>query len=70
MNNHPDREVSAAITRLTDALCTWERSTGRQSLFVLREQGGFVHRAMSGKPVPSTCDDLSDAELAAVIDRD
>jgi len=27
---HPDREVQAAITRLADALCSWERATGRE----------------------------------------
>lgn len=42
---HPDREVQAAIVRLNDALCKWERSTGRQSVMILREQGNFVHRS-------------------------
>lgn len=51
MAQHPDPEVQAALTRLQDALCTWERSTGRESVLILREQGGFVARAQSGKPV-------------------
>lgn len=55
---HPSPDVQAAIVRLSDALCTWERETSRQSVLVIREQGGFVYRAQSGKPgVPDFVDD-------------
>jgi hypothetical protein len=47
---HPSPEVQQAIMRLSDALCSWERATGRQSVLILREQCGFVYRAQSGKP--------------------
>ena len=47
---HPDAEVRAALVRLCDMLCSWERSTGRTSALVLREQGGYCFRAASGKP--------------------
>jgi len=47
---HEDEEVRAAIIRLTHALCSWERNTGRESVLIVREQGGFVYRAMNGKP--------------------
>lgn len=58
---HPSAEVQAAIVRLSDALCTWERNTGRQSILIIREQGGFVYRAASGKPgIPN---DVPDADL-------
>lgn len=58
---HPSDEVRSALIRLSDALCQWERDTGRQSVLVLREQGGFEYRAMSGKPnVPS---DIHDSML-------
>lgn len=50
MNNHPDKEVRQAITRLTDALCSWERATGRENALIIREQGGFEWRAVNGKP--------------------
>lgn len=64
---HPDNEVKKAIVRLDDALCTWERSTGRESVFILREADGFVHRAVNGKPgVP---DDITDEQLKANILR-
>lgn len=62
---HPDPEVRHAIIRLNDALCSWERNTGRESLLILREVGGFVHRSQSGKPgIP---DDISDAQLLGMI---
>lgn len=55
---HPDREVQQALVRLNDALCSWERSTGRNSILILREQGGFEHRSASGKPtVPNDIED-------------
>jgi hypothetical protein len=58
MPEHPDREVQAALVRLNDALCTWERSTGRRSILILREEGGYMHRSDSGKPtIPDDIDD-------------
>ena len=60
---HPCGEVRAALIRLCDALCTWERDTGRTSALILREQGGFCYRAASGKPVDAP---ISDAELCTL----
>ena len=58
---HPDPDVQQAIIKLSDALCSWERATSRQSVLIIREQGGFVYRAASGKPgIP---DDIADAQL-------
>jgi len=58
MNNHPDAEIRQLITRLTDALCTWERSTGSENVLIIRDDRGFCWRSVNGKPdVP---DDLSD----------
>jgi hypothetical protein len=48
---HPDAKVNAALIRLNDALCTWERSTGRESVLIVRETG-WQHRSMSGKSLP------------------
>jgi hypothetical protein len=53
MQEHPDKEVQAAIVRLADALCTFERATGIENVMIIREKGGFVFRAISGKPVPT-----------------
>lgn len=62
---HPDSEVQAAITRLLDALCTWERETGRRSVLILREVGGFEVRAQDGKPLDIDVSD--DILLGSVI---
>ncbi len=64
---HPDREVQAAITRLDDALCTWERATSRESVLIIHEQGGFTHRSVSGNP--NTNYDISDTELFAIVEK-
>jgi len=40
---HPNIEVETAIIRLNDALCMWERNTFRQSVLIIREQGGKEH---------------------------
>lgn len=62
---HQDKEVNAALIRLNDALCTWERSTGRNSVLIIREEGGWQHRSMSGKPdVP---EDVTDERLLATV---
>lgn len=61
MKEHEDPEVQQAIVKLCDALCTWERNAGRNSVLIVREEGGFVFRAVSGKPGIS--DEIQDAEL-------
>jgi len=64
MNYHISDEVNAAIIRLNDALCTWERSTGLESVLIIRERH-WKHRSMSGKPgIP---DDVSDEMLLNTI---
>jgi len=64
-NEHPDKEVMAAIIRLSDALCQWERNTGRESVLIIREVGGYKYRAMSGKPnVP---DYVTDEDLLSRV---
>jgi len=55
-----------SATWLTDALCSWERNTGRESVLILREVDGFVYRAVNGKPdVPN---DVEDAQLMKIIE--
>lgn len=66
IKKHPDQEVQAAIIRLSDALCSYERSTGRTSVLILREQGGFFYRAVDGKPnVPN---DVPDDDILGMAD--
>ena len=60
---HPDEVVERAIIALSDAMCQWERATGRQSIIIIKEQGGFEYKAMNGKPdvpVDITARDLLD----------
>lgn len=61
MQEHLSPEVQKALIRLDDALVSWERSTGRESVLILREQGGFIHRSVSGKPGPP--EEVTDAQL-------
>ena len=54
---HKDVEVRAALIRLLDSLCTWERNTGNGSyLFLIHanESDGETIFAMDGKPVEHT----------------
>ena len=62
---HRDPEVRKAIIRLDDALCMWERATSIENVLIIREQGGFVHRAVSGKPMVP--DDVTDSDIIKVI---
>jgi len=47
---HPNQRVRKALIELSDALCSWERATSRDSVLILREDYGFEYRAVSGKP--------------------
>jgi hypothetical protein len=71
---HPDHDVRQALIKLCDALCSWERNTGRQSLLIVRENNGelpgdpmrepgFCFRADCGKPLSSDQDDIPDSML-------
>ena len=67
--HHIDPEVRQALTRLLDALCSWERATGRVSVLILRENGGYVCRADSGKPLDeNTQSDITDEQLLALLE--
>lgn len=63
---HPDPDVQRAIVNLSDALCSWERSTFRQSVLIIKEEGGFQYRADSGKPgIP---EDVTNDQLLGMIE--
>lgn len=64
--SHPCEEVQLALHRLQNALISWERATGRQSAFVIREEGGFFLRAVCGVPMDSDSDDIPDS---MILDR-
>ena len=56
MTWHRDREVNQALIRLMDALCTWERHTGRGSklLLIPNEDDEEILFVVDGKPVSHT----------------
>lgn len=54
MSYHMDEEVNGAFIRLMDALCMWERNTGRASTlaFIPWEEEERMVVAVDGKPLP------------------
>jgi hypothetical protein len=63
---HQSEDVQTAITNLSDALCSWERGTGIESVLILRERY-YNFRAVNGKPgIP---DDITDAEIIKTITK-
>lgn len=67
MATHPSLEVNQALIKLADALCQWERSTGNQSILILREQGIPSIRFDCGKPtIP---EDMLDSEVLEMLIR-
>jgi len=64
MKPHPSEDVNAALVRLNDALCTWERNTGHETALIVRG-AGWQHRSLSGKPIS---DSIADEELTRFVD--
>lgn len=54
MSYHMDKEVNSALIRLLDALCEFERASGRDSTLILVPHDGSekVIVAQGGKPLP------------------
>lgn len=63
MKQHPCAEVSLAILRLNDALCTWERNTGQATALIV-QSSDYRHRSLDGKPVP---DDIPTESLLDIV---
>ena len=60
---HPDppHKLRQAINELADALCSYERATGCESILILRLDSGYMYRLDNGKPtIP---DDMPDVDL-------
>jgi len=62
---HPSGDVREALEQLSNALGSWEKSTGIRSVLILREPGGFVYRAVNGKT--NVSDDIEDADLLKIV---
>lgn len=56
MSYHKDEECNQSIIHLLDALCMWERETGRRSLLLVIPYNldEKILIAEDGKPIPET----------------
>ena len=52
IHEHPSKDVRSAAIRLLDALCMWERTTGRHNLVIIKDSVGCEYRSMDGAPMP------------------
>ena len=61
---HMDKECESALIRLNDALCSFERATGRNCTLILIPESPDenIHISQSGKPLPP--DSLTDPQEA------
>jgi len=65
-DDHPDQDIRNALVKLSDAIVMWERATGRESVLIYREHGGFNYRTQSGKP--GLPDDVTDEQMVITLD--
>ena len=63
LTEHPSEEVRRALLHLLDALCSWERSTGRENLLIVKDAIGCQYRSVSGCPTPKDTGDHTLLEL-------
>lgn len=59
LHDHPSEDVRAALIRFLDALCQWERATGRANVVIIKDSAGGEYRALQGSPVPDEINDES-----------
>lgn len=60
IHQHPSPDVRAAAIRLLDALTTWNRTTSRENVVIIKDTVGCEIRMLSGSPPPER---VTDAEL-------
>ena len=70
LTDHPSADVRAAAIRLLDALCSWERNTGRANLVIIKDAIGVQYRTFSGSPVPDHVGDHALLESFQAIMED
>ena len=58
LRHHPDDRVIAAAIALLDALCSWERSTGRHNVVIIKDSIGVQYRSFDGAPQPENISDV------------
>ena len=65
LTHHPSKDVRVAALRLLDALCTWERNTGRHNVVIIKDSIGAQYRSFDGAPQP---DYVSDSDLLEMFE--
>lgn len=68
---HIDQECESALIRLNDALCSFERVTGRGCTLILVPEAleEKVHISQNGKPLPQNFDMGPEEILAIAMKR-
>lgn len=66
--HHTHEEIEKALVNLCDRLCQWERSTGRQSVLILKERD-FTIRAIDGVRAFAQDKMISDEKLLKLVDE-
>lgn len=66
LTDHPSVDVKGAALQLLDALCSWERSTGRHNVVIIKDSIGVDYRTFDGAPVNEY---TSDAVLLEMYDN-
>jgi len=68
---HIDQECESALVRLNDALCSFERATGREYILILvpERPDEQIHISQSGKPWPHNFDMSPEEILAKAMQR-
>ena len=64
---HIDQECESALVRLNDALCSFERATGREYTLILVPESPdeSIRMSQNGKPLPQNFD-MSPEEILAI----
>jgi len=67
---HKDPECEQALIKLNDALCSWERDTGRKSILILIPEAADepIVMSQSGKLLPKNFN-VSPEEILAIAMR-
>lgn len=68
---HIDSRCEQALIKLNDALCSWERNTGREYTLILIPWSSDERMVISenGKPLPKDCLSTPEESLANAMRR-
>ncbi len=68
---HKNSECEQALIKLNDALCSWERDTGRESTLILVPDSSdeSIVMSQSGKPLPENFNMTPEEILVIAMNR-